>query len=150
MTQIIGDKELQAKLRRISDLSFLRPHIEGAVNHITSKLDNTSYPSSTDANSPANRRWYERGWGSRYRRKDGSLGGQQTSERLGISWKGKATSDTRGIIGTDASYAKWVQGPQQSAIMKKIGWKTTDTVVDEESEKVLKSIQKAVDNELRK
>jgi len=34
--------------------------------------------------------------------------------------------------------------------MKKIGWKTTDTVVDEESEKVLKSIQKAVDNELRK
>ena len=148
MTQIIGDKELAAKLRRLSDLRFLRPYIQAAVTHVSGKV--SAYPSSTDANSPANRRWYERGWGTRYRRKDGSWGGQQTSEDLGPSWKGKATSDTRGIIGNDASYAKWVQGPQQSAIMKKIGWKTTDTVVDEESEKVLKSIQEAVDNELRK
>ena len=149
MTQIIGDKELQAKLRRISDLRFLRPVIDVQVNHIKGKISKP-YPAETAANSPANRRWYERGFGTKYRRRDGSITGRQTSEDLGPSWTGKATSDTRGIIGTDASYAKWVQGPQQSAIMKKIGWKTTDTVVDEESEKVLKSIQKAVDNELRK
>ena len=147
-TRIVGDKELARKIRRLSDLSFLRVAVWSGAAHITKKL--SEYPSSTDANSPANRRWYERGWGTRYRRKDGSWGGQQTSEDLGPSWVSVSDTATRAHVGNDASYAKWVQGPQQSAIMKKIGWKTTDTVVDEESEKVLKSIQKAVDNELRK
>ena len=148
MTQIIGDKELQAKLRRISDLSFLRPVISSEVTYVAGKI--SFQPNAPSKNKSPGNSWYDRGYGPRWMRRDGSINGSQTSEDLPGSWKGKATSNTRGIIGNDASYAKWVQGPQQSAIMKKIGWKTTDTVVDEESEKVLKSIQKAVDNELRK
>jgi len=113
MTQIIGDKELAAKLRSLSDLRFLRPHITSAVTHISGKLDKTSYPPAPYKNKTPGNSWYDRGWGTRWMRADGSLGGRQSSEDLGPSWKGKATSDTRGIIGNDASYAKWVQGPQQ-------------------------------------
>ena len=149
MTQIIGDKELQAKLRKLSDLSFLRPAIKAAGVHIHGKV--SEYPPSTNANSPANRRWYERGWGSKWRRSDGSIGGRQSSEDLGPSWTSKVETNTRAVVGNDASYAKWVQGGDtQASAMKRIGWKTTDTVVKEESDEVLKEIQKAVDRELRK
>lgn len=148
MTQIIGDKELQRKLRSISNLSFLRPVIQASVVHISGKV--AKYPPGGSGNSPSKPRWYERGWGSRWRRADGSIGGRQTSEDLGPSWTHKVESNTRGVIGNDASYGPFVQGAQQSAIMKDIGWKTTDTVVEEESAKVLRDIQKAVDRELRK
>ena len=149
MSQIIGDKELQAKLNRLSDLNFLKRKMEVVARHVKGKV--SKYPPATGANSSANQRWYERGWGSKWRRADGSIGGRQTSEDLGPSWTGKAETNTRAIIGNDTSYAKWVQGGDtQARALKAIGWKTTDTVVEEESEAVLKHIQKAVDNELRK
>jgi len=148
-TQIKGDKELQNKLRKLANLDFLRPEIHAVSKHVAGKI--AKYPNKTSANRPnAQGRWYERGWGSRYQRKDGTIGGQQTSEDLGPSWKGKAISNTRGVIGNDASYAQWVQGPDQSDTFERIGWKTTDTVVEDESEFVLKRIQKAVDRELAK
>ena len=149
MTKIIGDKELKAKLAKLSDLRFLKPTMQAAAEHVSGKI--SPYPPAGNANSPANRRWYERGWGSKWRRADGSIGGRQSSEDLGPSWTSKVESNTRAIIGNDTSYAKWVQGGQtQANALKRIGWKTTDTVVKEESAEVLKQIQKAVDRELRK
>jgi len=149
-TEIRGDEELIRKLKRIGNLNFLRPQIQAAVTHIAGKV--SVYPNATAANRPnAQGRWYERGWGTRWQRKDGSIGGRQTSEDLGPSWKGKVISNTRGEIGNDASYAKYVQGGDtQAQALKDIGWKTTDQIVEEESEKVLRQIQQAVDRELAK
>ena len=146
-TRIIGDEALKRKMQRLGNLDFLRGHVQAGAEHIAGKMK--KYPDSTAANLPnAQGRWYERGWGSRWRRKDGSIGGRQTSEDLGLSWKSKALSNTRAQAGNDASYAPHVQGPNQSRVMQEIGWKTTDMIAEEESEKILRDIQKAVDAEL--
>lgn len=148
-TQIIGDEELRRKLSRLTNLNFMRPVIKAAVTHISGKM--AVYPPSGPGNVPnAQGRWYERGWGQRWRRKDGGMGGRQTSEDLGPSWKGKAVSNTRGVIGNDASYAKYVQGPEQARVMDEIGWRTTDEIAEQEAEIVLKWVQQAVDRELAK
>ena len=149
MSQIIGGKELQAKLAKLGNLSFLKPVITSQGVYLKKAI--AVYPPAGSGNSSAWPTWYERGYGPKWRRADGSIGGRQTSEKLRNSWTSKAESNTRAIIGTDTSYAKWVQGGDtQSAVMHDIGWKTTDTVAEEESEAVLKQIQKAVDRELRK
>jgi len=148
-SQIIGSDELVRKLRRISNLDFLRPHIQSGVTHIANKMK--IYPDAGSGNDPSRTRWYQRGYGQKWRRKDGSVGGYQSSEDLQQRWLGKVLSNTRGEIGNDASYAPYVQGgEEQSSVMREIGWKTTDQVVEEESEFVLREIQKAVDRELAK
>lgn len=148
-SQIIGDEELKRKLRKLTDLSFLRPYIQAGVVHLSGKV--ADYPPATAANQPnAQGRWYQRGYGTKWQRRDGSIGGRATSEDLGPSWKGKVESNTRGVIGNDASYATFVQGPNQSSVMRDIGWRTTDTIVEEESAFVLSAIQRAVERELNK
>lgn len=149
MTKIIGYPELQAKLRSLSDLRFLRPHIKGALVHISNKAK--IYPPSPDKNKSPGNTWYDRGYGSRWMRADGSIGGRQTSEDLGQSWTSKVTSPTSGVVSNDTSYGPWVQDPQkQSSRMNAIGWKTTDDIIEEEAAHVLREIQKAVDRELEK
>ena len=148
MTQIIGDEALKRKLRSLGDLRFLRPTIKGALTHISGKV--SQYPPAPPKNKTPGHSWYDRGWGSRWMRKDGTVNGRQTSEDLGQSWTSKVETNTRGRIGNDTSYGQWVQGEKQSGRMEAIGWKTTDTVVEEESAHVLKEIQRAVDAELRK
>ena len=151
MTKIIGDRELRAKLAKLSDLRFLKTYIRGAAEHVAGKI--SDYPPEGSGNSSSFPTWYKRGYGTMRRRADGSITGRNTTEDLGLSWLGgvDVVSNTRAVIGNDASYGKWVQGGDtQTAIMHDIGWKTTDTVVKEESAEVLKQIQKAVDKELRK
>jgi len=145
---ITGDKELLAKLRKLQDLSFLRPSVEGGAEDILRGLK--VYPAKGPANMAINRRWYQRKWGSKWRRADGSIGGIPSSEKLQQSWARKTESDTRAIVGTDTSYAQTVMGPEQAAIFAAIGWNTTDDIVDERSENTLKTIQNAVDRELAK
>ena len=150
MTQIIGDKALHRKLRKLTDLSFLRKHVKFGAEHIAGKLE-SGIPDAPAKNKTPGHSWYDRGQGSKYMYKDGSIKDYANSEDLIQGWISKAVSDTRAIVGNDASYGQWVQDPdKQSRVMKAIGWKTTDTVTKEEEKVVLKMIQKAVDRELAK
>ena len=89
------------------------------------------YPEATGANFPPGLdgyRWYERGFGTR------TVTGRAypTSETLGRSWtvKVKQTARmTRGIIGTNVSYAEFVQGTKQAGFHRARGWKTVEQVL---------------------
>lgn len=70
-------------------------------------------------------RWYERGYGPRWRRKDGSVGGRKTSETLGRRWTVASKSRTKVALINTASYAGYVHDSQEQAQrMKQIGWRT--------------------------
>jgi len=89
------------------------------------------YPSGTAANMPPGLNsysWYERGFGTR------TVTGRAyaTSEALGRSWTVKVKSTrryVRGTIGTNASYAEWVQGKKQAGFHRMRNWKTVEQVL---------------------
>ena len=89
------------------------------------------YPPSAGANMPPGLNgysWYERGFGTR------TVTGRAyaTSEVLGKSWTVKVTQTarvTRGIIGTNVSYAPFVQGAKQTGFHRARHWKTVEQVL---------------------
>ncbi|MBU0495048.1 MAG: hypothetical protein KKA73_13435 [Chloroflexi bacterium] len=89
----------------------------------------TPYPPQP---APANPdRYYVRGYGQRWKRKDGSEGGRQTSEQLGQSWAVEQEG-TGAILGTRVSYAPPVQGAEtQTGRHAATGWKTDEQAVNE-------------------
>jgi len=94
----------------------------------------SEYPPASEANLP-NHRWYERGYGPRWSRKDGSIGGRKTSEMLNRSW-GTQRKGWGMILGSRASYSPVVHHHKEQAKFHKArGWVTDKEAVD----KVLKS-----------
>ena len=89
------------------------------------------YPPGTGANAPPGLdgyRWYERGFGTR------TVTGRAyaTSEALGRSWTVKVKSTARmvqGVVGTNVSYAEFVQGKLQTGFHRARGWKTMEQVL---------------------
>ena len=144
-SSITGDAELRRKLAKLQDMSQIYPALMAGGVHVAGKLK--EYPPSTAANSPGGpgSQWYERGWGSRWQRMDGSMGGRQSSETLGKKWTVQQAGD-KVTIGNNVSYGPYVQGPsEQAKALREIGWKTTDTVASEEAEVVLNMVKKEVD-----
>lgn len=110
---------------------------------------------STKANlpkQPGEGSWYERGFGNKYARKSGGIGGKRTSERLGASWAIRV-SPLSAEVGNKAKYAPWVQssrriggrGPQTS-FHRKNGW----TVLEDEARRELPRIEKRMQDFINK
>jgi len=104
-------------------------HIKGQVN---------KYPPATEANSPhqfisgGNNTWYQRGYGPKWARKDGSVGGRKTSETLGRRWTVRAESN-QVTIGNNVSYGPFVQDKEnQASFHEDRGWKTIQDVAKDE------------------
>lgn len=77
------------------------------------------------APTPSGDTWYERGYGPKRRRKDGSITGRKTSEMLGRRWTIASRSRMIVVLMNTASYAANVHdSDEQSAVMQAIGWKT--------------------------
>jgi hypothetical protein len=98
------------------------------------------YPPSSSANSPKTHGgWYERGFGTKYRRRDGTITGRQTSETLGRRWTTDVTPSGRlGRIGNNASYAVYVQGEKQARWHKQRGWVNAPEWVEEHSRDIVR------------
>jgi len=148
-TTIRGNAELKRKLAKLKDMKQVVPAVAAASLHVKGKI--AKYPRSTEANSPMARAWYQRGWGSKWRVRNGDIHGNQTSEDLGPSWTRKLDREGFSItIGNDTSYGPYVQGDKQTGFHKRHGWKDTDTVVSKEKATVLKFIHKKVDEILQR
>ena len=147
---IKGMNKLIKKLDTIEKMRGAKRGLKAGALHVKGKID--EYPPSTSANTPGNPtgRWYERGWGSRYKRLDGVVTGRKTSETLGRKW---TTAERAGgfqqIIGNNASYAPFVHDAEEQAKFHgDRGWKTDEQVLDEEGDEVLEFIQREVEKEL--
>jgi hypothetical protein len=109
------------------------------------KRDMSEYPPASEANQP-NHRWYQRGYGPRWTRKDGSIGGRPTSEQLGQSWA-VAKKRWGTIVGSRASYSPVVQHHKEQARFHKArGWVTDKLAVNKllKSGKVDRAVKAAV------
>ena len=149
---IKGLEGLQKKIKTIEQMNGVKAAIQAASLHVKGKI--AKYPPRKKVTiqqaggwaSDKQRRYFF--WALRegkievpYRR-----GQSPGSKDLGQKW----TISTRdngmtGIVGNNVSYGPYVQsGKQQSSMMGLIGWKTTDTVVQEESDEVMDILGKAI------
>jgi len=106
------------------------------------------YPAQRASANPNH--WYERGYGSKWRRKDGSVGARATSEQLGPSW-GVETKDDGAVVGTRVSYAPYVQSEEeQTGWHQGTGWITEAQAVQkvEQSGVIQEIVADAVVKEL--
>ena len=110
----------------------LRAATKGIAGQIEHEIK--PYPPSSRANRPGGpgSRWYERGYGPRWRRVDGSIGGRRTSETLGRRWSISGWGRIGAVLRNIASYAVYVheQG-KQAAIHHLRGWVTDEEAVKE-------------------
>src|SRR3990167_808463 len=102
--QIKGLAALQKKLGILAAADFLRGIMQAATLRLKSR--SAVYPPSTAANVPGPypKRWYERGFGARWAKASGGMGGSRTSERLGTQWFARSNA-LQGVVGNRASYA---------------------------------------------
>jgi hypothetical protein len=130
-----------------------REYVEGTMQASVSIAKNhiSVYPASTEANNPARNRWYERGYGGRWRRKDGTVGGRRTSETLGRKWATEVTDGGMvGRIGNNASYAPYVHdAAKQARFHGARGWRSADDTIKAVGDKIQRIWQAAIAKVMR-
>jgi len=146
--KINGLEEITAKLKKLEDMKAIVPALRAGALHVKGKI--ATYPPSSEANTPNQRRWYERGYGSKWMRADGSIGGRKTSEMLGRKWTiGERNAGLTQVVGNNASYGPFVQDAEsQAAFHGRRGWKTVQDVAASEADTVIEFIKKEVDKVL--
>lgn len=133
---------LAEALRGLDPASMLR--LEAGIVELVAhdaRIRLATYPPETEANAPGPypKRWYQRGFGPRWRNADGSLGGRNTSERLQYSWRQMVThplsqsvEPIAGALGRPVSYAPYVQdAEEQTDVHRRHGWKTNEQVAQD-------------------
>ena len=151
---IKGLPELARKLDNLQDLKKLVPALKASASNLKGTV--AQYPPKTAANLPAGpgSRWYARGSGPRYMRKDGTIWKPKkaTSETLGRKWTTKDRD--RGltwIVGNNVSYGEYVQDRgKQARWHKRNKWKTIQDIAEQEADTVVKFIKAEVDKILAK
>lgn len=84
------------------------------------------------APGPYPHRWYQRHFGPRWSRKDGTIGGRNTSERMQLGWVVEPRSQVEVVVGNRASYSPYVVGAEQTAVHAAHGWKRVDKIAEEQ------------------
>lgn len=138
--QIEGLEALQRKLGR-----DITPEVRGFTAAVAKDIEGriAPYAPATSANWPVYNigphhkpnnygRWYQRGYGPRWSRKDGSIGGTKSSEMMNRQWSIRPIGQWGQVIGNRASYANWVHAAvDQAGFHKARGWKTDKQAVTE-------------------
>lgn len=134
---IEGLDELFKRLDGIADPNLGQTMLVAGGEHLRGVI--AQYPPATAANQPRpGQTWYERGYGTRWGRKDGSIGGRKSSEALGRGWNVQAESARRVVVANSASYGPLVQSAQHQAPFHAArGWITDEQVIEQEAETVM-------------
>ena len=142
--QVKGLMELRAKLGKVKFSEVFTPIMTAATVAAKGKI--AKYPPSSAANSSGQKRWYERGYGSKWRVKDGSIHGRKTSQMLGKSWTTKVEDGgMRGIVGTKVTYAPWVQDRnRQASYHRRRGWVTVQDVAEKYGAEIVAKLERAI------
>ncbi|NLS80049.1 MAG: hypothetical protein GXY76_22645 [Chloroflexi bacterium] len=97
------------------------------------KAQATPYPPEGPWNAPGPypARWYQRHFGPRWARADGSVGGSNTSEQLQKQWLVEQRGAAQVVVANRASYAPWVMGEEQAALHAAHGWRKLKDIAAE-------------------
>lgn len=138
--QLSGLEPLLKQIDSVAKLEGVQAAMMAGATHFKGRID--KYPPSSDANNPANRHWYERGYGSRWRRRDGSMGGKKTSEMLNRKWTVARRGQLEVVLGNNVSYSPYVHDEErQPRFHKARNWPTIQGVAREETPIVVKFIE---------
>ncbi len=148
--KVDGLSKVQRMLNQADAKAALIVGLEFGVKNLQQKVGR--YPPTSEANVPQTTvtggattiRWYERGYGTRYMRKDGSIGGRLTSAPLKDKWKTKVFkgNNPKGEVSNSATYSPFVQGSKemQNRVHARRGWKR----LPEEGKKLAPEVTKKV------
>ena len=149
-TVIKGDAELRRKLAKLKDFKTLEPVLAGLVTEVKGEVSKYAPPTAANVPGGPGSQWYQRGYGSKWMRMDGTVGGRATSEDLGQKWTIRKTGTLKYLIGNNVKYGPYVKDPdKQAQALKNIGWTNTDEDVRKKEKKVLDELHKAVDRILQ-
>jgi hypothetical protein len=156
--QIEGMDELLRAIRDAPDeaVPFVRAAMLQALGLIEGPVK--AYPPASEANSSSRSRWYQRGYGPKWRTAAGKVRGSRESERLGSRWVSKSTvyrngvqvlgiegPVVEGILGNNASYVMVVQSrDDQARFHKRRGWPTIEETMDAAEEGIYDVFEGAV------
>ena len=162
--KIIGLDKLTKKVDRLAKMEAVKGGVKEAGLLIKGRI--AQYPPESEANrwhtkvyydpDTKKERWivtkYQRNWGQKYQRADGSVGGRKTSENLGKRWTVHYRNQgMTAIVGNNATYAPFVQGDDTQAwFHTKRNWKTDKIVLEESKDDILKGLHTSIKNELAK
>lgn len=145
--KIEGLDALQKKLGEVAAMAYMGEVLMAAGSQLKNYI--AKYPPFTDANVPNQRRWYQRGWGTKWLRKDGSVNGVQSSETLGRRWTVSPRGPLEVVVGNNASYAPYVQSAEKQAhFHKSRGWRTDQMAIEKTTPAILKLVQQTIDKKL--
>lgn len=123
---------ISAEIKKIFD-EILSPITKGKIlNRTADEIRDiaAAYPEEGIWNSPSQARWYQRHFGARYRRRDGTIGGRNTSQRLQKSWVGEVSENSAGAY-TGVTYAPFLMDAERRAFWaREHGWATTDEILE--------------------
>lgn len=148
--KINGLEKIASKVKDLQSMRAVKAGLKAAALHVKGKI--AKYPPSSEANVPNQRRWYQRGYGPKWKLASGAVHGKKTSETLGRKWTVKsADGGLTQIIGNNVSYGPFVQSREDQAHFHKArGWLTVEDVAEQEAGKVVEFLQEHIDKALRK
>jgi hypothetical protein len=134
ITAYVDVNDLRKLAKKLDIEDAFKDGLFAAATYIKGVI--SEYPPATAANlpQPYPARWYERGFGTKYKTKDGTIKGNKTSEILGKRWTVKKLDNGNDAeVGNNASYAPFVQDKtRQAKKHKQTGWPTVQQVAEEE------------------
>ena len=96
-----------------------KPAISSATLAIAKQVEGevAPYPPATAANSPSARRWYERGYGPRWRTQAGDVHGRKTSQDMRHRWATARRGSVGALVRNTATYS-----PYLHEAARQVGW----------------------------
>ena len=159
--EIGGLPELLEALERTPEdvMPFLRAAMIDSVLLLQGAVK--EYPPASSGNQPGGpgSRWYERGYGPRWKTSDGTVRGRKLSERLRERWSnqvrdypqgnqqaGMTGGFVEGTVGNKASYRFEVQSREkQLDFHRRRGWVTVEDALDAHEQAILDNFTRAAD-----
>ena len=150
-------KEIMARVKKvIDDPASRRRVLLRAVLELKDLA--AAYPVAGRWNSApgtkGDNRWYQRGFGSRWLRKDGTFGGINTSQRLQQSWNTEVQRQDEFTASafTDVTYAPYLLDEEKPRVnwAQSHGWQSLDEIQEDYAPRFERAVLDEVDDQINK
>ena len=150
-------KEIMARVKKvIDDPASRRRVLLRAVLELKDLA--AAYPVAGRWNSApgtkGDNRWYQRGFGSRWLRKDGTFGGSNTSQRLQQSWNTEVQRQDEFTASafTDVTYAPYLLDEEKPRVnwAQSHGWQSLDEIQEDYAPRFERAVLDEVDDQINK
>ena len=150
-------KEIMARVKKvIDDPAARRRVLLRAVLELKDLA--AAYPVAGRWNSApgtkGDNRWYQRGFGSRWLRKDGTFGGSNTSQRLQQSWNTEVQRQDEFTASafTDVTYAPYLLDEEKPRVnwAQSHGWQSLDEIQEDYAPRFERAVLDEVDDQINK